>query len=293
MQTTPALPSAQQASTAIATKGAASIQQSSYKSSAEKLKNLFLSGTCSGLTGMDLAKELPEVAQLSLLAVQRDATLAVAINAIHTRDLIRTESRGYAMKLVCAVLKMASLSLNLSQTMTPIQVFETAQLFLDKYPTDSVTDLVLCLKMLKSNDLIDLDGKPIKVYNQMNIETISKWMTAYSYQKAEYLENERRKEASSHKIAAKGLFLNADELSPEALEIVSSVKKSLLKPTPALQTFSDSDYYATLEHQLPTMPEEAVRELLAESRRKHETVVEQMAQTELVRRRENHQTQMN
>ncbi|WP_019986480.1 hypothetical protein [Rudanella lutea] len=234
---------------------------------------------------MSLCKDLPEPLHLMVMKVQQDATIAVAATAPHTRDLIRKVGRPTAMKLVCAVLKMASLSMNLSQPITPYQVFELAQLFLDKYPTDSVMDLIMCLKLLKSGSLCNEDGEVVRVYNRFDVQTVMEWMAAYGLQKAQWLEEQHRREAGAHKEAAKGLFLNADQLTDEAREVVEAVKAKLIRPTPPLETFTDVDYFATLEAQLPRMPEAPMRALLAEARRKGDRIVEQMVEDEIQSRR--------
>lgn len=149
------------------------------------------------VSALDLAAKLPENLKTAVLTVQGVATLGVAMAAPKLFQVEQSLGRPLLMKLTCAVIKFLDYSVNTKNELTAIQVFECAQLFVGKFRTDSIQDLVLCLKLLKQGDLKNEKGEILRIYNRIDSATFGEWMWSYLDWKTNQLEMLRRQEASA------------------------------------------------------------------------------------------------
>ena len=169
------------------------------------------------LSALDLAKGLPDELQRAVLTVQGAATLEVAMTAPKLFQVEQSLTKPLLMKLVCAVIKFLDYSLNTKSELTAIQVFECAQLFVGKFRTDSIQDLVLCLKLLKQGDLKNEKGEIIRIYNRIDSATFGEWMWSYFDWKTNQLEMVRRQETSAAIQATTNTLLEMLTLMPPEL----------------------------------------------------------------------------
>ncbi len=166
-------------------------------SSAQQLIQYFGNDTVRTKSALDISRGFDDSLKEIMLAMQEDANLSLTESAPRIAIAEKNLGRPLLMKIVCAVLKMLDYSLSLSFELTPLQVFEGAQLYLDKYRAESVQDLVLCIRLLKQGDLRDDRGGVLKVYNRLDAAVINEWMWAYANWKIDQLESVRSREKSS------------------------------------------------------------------------------------------------
>lgn len=193
---------------------------------------------------------------LSLLTIQEEVSFEKTLTAPVIKAIETKMGRPVLIKLVCAVLKLFADSLNITQTLSALQVYELAQLWIEQYPTDTLKDLILCLKRVKQ-------GKYGKIYNRIDIEVISEFWTAYLNDKAEYREsqwlNMKAKEASNEKQMLGQISTHA----PETAKMI----KSMVRPTPAIappKLTTHEQYLNDLSERLPFASEEELFNLRKE-----------------------------
>lgn len=187
---------------------------------------------------------------LSLLTIQEEVSFETAISAPIISSIEKRSGRPVLIKLVCAVLKLFADSLNVTNSFSPLQVYELAQLWIEQYPTESLKDLILCLKRVKM-------GKYGKIYNRIDIEVISEYWALYLNEKAEYRENQwmnlKTKEASGEKQMLQQIAAHA----PETAQMV----KSWIRPTPALALPGLSSHEAYVQELKERVPFASPKEL--------------------------------
>lgn len=174
-------------------------------------------------TALEVSAALPSSALAALLDIQRGLTIEQASKATITQELGKKLGAATLHKLVCAVMRLFCVSLNLTQTMNAVQVYETAGFWLEQYPTESLKDLIMCLKLAKQSEY----GK---LYNRFDGEVFNDFWRKYMEQKAEYRENKwldmKAKEASNEKLMLSQIATHAPQ--------TAAILKTMIRPTPAL-----------------------------------------------------------
>lgn len=78
-----------------------------------------------------------------------------------------------SLKLTCAVISLFNKSVKVStEKMNGLEIYETAVMFCEKYTHESISDLMLCLKMAKAGDL----GI---IYNRFDTVTLFEFFRKY------------------------------------------------------------------------------------------------------------------
>lgn len=118
-----------------------------------------------------------------LMEIQKTANMSIAISTPN-KIFIAKAKYGDEMveKLCCAVFIQFIESLKMKEKPEAIEVFELANLFLEKYPSESITDLILCLKMVKMGNL----GT---VYARFDIQVFFEFFQKYLDLKYREVEN--------------------------------------------------------------------------------------------------------
>lgn len=195
------------------------------------------------VTALELASQLPTEVTLSLLTIQEEVTFEKTLTAPVLRSIENKVGRPVLIKLVCAVLKLFADSLNITQTLSALQVYELAQLWIEQYPTDSLKDLILCLKRVKQ-------GKYGKTFNRIDIQVISEFWTAYLNEKAEYRENQHLKQKA---VEASNQLLPLKQIAEHAPQTAELIKR-IARPTPSVAPVNAptfDTYLSELSEQIP------------------------------------------
>jgi hypothetical protein len=122
-----------------------------------------------------------------LMEIQKATNMQVAISTPNKIFLAKSKYGDEMLeKLCCAVFINFIESLKIKEKPEAIEVFELANLFLEKYPYESITDLILCLKMVKMGNL----GI---VYARFDIQVFNEFFQKYLELKYEELENHHLK----------------------------------------------------------------------------------------------------
>lgn len=159
---------------------------------------------------------------IELVKIEKNITLDIAIKAKKNIQHSR-ENEENAIRTVTGILLMSSEYFNVGNKLNEIQAVQTASLFLEQYPIESIEDLILCLKNAKT-------AKYGKIY-RVDGETIFKWFQLYLNEKYERFEQIKQNE----KIEANELLNNsftADQLK-SIEELIHSIKinqKEKLQP---------------------------------------------------------------
>ena len=170
------------------------------------------------VTALDIAEGLPKKALAPLLLIQEDVTMDKALSAPILQEVVKKMGRATLLKLVCATLKLFCESINISQSMNAVQVYETGSLWLERYPTETLKDLILCLKRAKQGDY----GK---IYNRFDGEVFNDFWSKYLIQKAEYRENRHLDQKAREASDERGLLKSIAQHIPGAAQ---SISQSLL-----------------------------------------------------------------
>ncbi|WP_460639477.1 hypothetical protein [Larkinella harenae] len=195
-------------------------------------------------TALEIANTLPDTAAIHLLMLQESVNLVEAEQAKKIFQIRASIGQPMVLKLVCAIIKRFDDSLNTSERMTPLQVFEAGQLWIDSYPTESLKDLILCLKRAKT-------GQYGKIFNRVDVQVLSEFFGKYLQEKAEWRESRasqfRVEEGANQNIK---LAEKMEELQlPDMLrdKIANRVKGTPTVETPPSPMSSYEQYLADLK----------------------------------------------
>lgn len=190
---------------------------------------------------------LPENAFVSLMAIQKPLTLAMAAVAPSLRSLVKSQGEALTAKLLCAVLKLYNDSLNTSQQMNVRQLFECADLFAQVYPHETLKDLILCLKRAK----MGLYGTD---YNRIDATVITRFFRVYLEEKADWLEQSRQvsrggeRADTAGQVKALGELLTADQRHRLHLMTLKPNTQAVLK-----YVYNQTEYDQWLEANAETL----------------------------------------
>lgn len=123
---------------------------------------------------------------MELVKIEKNITIDVAINS--TRNAVYAkQNEEIAIRTVTGILLMATEFFNVSSPMTEVQAVQTAALFLDQYPAETIEDLILCLKNAKL-------GRYGKIYKGIDGKVIFDWFGQYLQEKYERFEQIKQAE---------------------------------------------------------------------------------------------------
>lgn len=188
---------------------------------------------------------------MALLTIQKNLTMPMVLKATINQELVKKLPVDTLHKMVCAVLRLFCESLNVSQSMTPVQVYEAAGFWLERSPTESIKDLILCLKRAKQGDY----GK---LYNRFDSEVLGEFWSAYMNEKVTYRQNLHRDQKSAEEGNARMAFAQIEINAPGALRAFANRKDALQRDWAAKMTTPDvkpalETYLDILAHHLPSM----------------------------------------
>lgn len=121
---------------------------------------------------------------------ERNLTVDIAIKSTHIEDLIRFTNEKDVLKAIAGVILMAAEYFNVKD-MSDVQASQTASLYIEQFPMETLEDLVICLKNAKM-------GRYGKIYNRIDGQLIFTWFREYLEEKYERFEQIKRKEKDSY-----------------------------------------------------------------------------------------------
>nr|ARK08824.1 hypothetical protein A6C57_00055 [Fibrella sp. ES10-3-2-2] len=205
---------------------------------------------------------LPEKAFISLMAIQKPLTIAVAACAPSLAHMVKKQGEALTAKLICAVLKLYNDSLNASQQMTARQLFECADLFTETFPLETLKDLILCLKRAKM-------GRYGTDYNRIDTTVITRFFRAYLEEKADWLEQQRLAQkgdyrtALSDDMAAFGQLLTEDQRKRLSLLTLKPTSRAVLQ-----YSYNQAEYDRWLSANAHELELELLQQIEQEARRR-------------------------
>lgn len=146
---------------------------------------------------------------IELVKYEQQINLDIAINAKKNYQH-RRESEENAIRTVTGIILMAAEFFNLKTPMTEVQAVQTASLFLESYPVESIEDLILCLKQAKT-------GEFGTVYNRIDGQVIFDWFRQYLDAKYRRVEEIKQNEKINHQQQ------NQESVSGRKAEIIKEI----------------------------------------------------------------------
>ncbi|RIV19743.1 hypothetical protein DYU11_22705 [Fibrisoma montanum] len=227
-------------------------------------------------SALDIAKAQPETAIVPLLALQRNITLEVAATSPTVRQVEKTLGQPTLLKLVCVLLRFFNDSLNTTLQMTPMQLFECAQLWLELFPNETVKDLVLCLKRAKT-------GHYGPIYNRIDISVINHFFRQYLTEKANWGEQQASKYKGSLNGRDQGVLPALPDDQRKAL--IQLTKRPEIRPT-SLDglKLTDRMYLEWLRKNVKTLELELLQDIAFHASQKNSQEALALVDAELIRR---------
>lgn len=162
--------------------------------------------------------------KMAALNIQNSQSLA---EVQYSRKVFQLDTE-LAIKLACAYLSMFNASIRLTtDKMNEFDIYECADLFIRKYTHESISDLSLCLRMVKTGEL----GI---VYNRFDTQTFFQFFEKYLDYKWKNFDEDH----FSEKASVEGSF-NRPEHTQMFTEQKKQAKKEALEMQKDAKKFSD------------------------------------------------------
>ena len=129
-------------------------------------------------------KENTVKAQFALLKIQNETSLALSHVAPKLFQVKRNLGNDETHKLICFIIANFEASLNVTNKMSSVQIFEAGQLIMERYPYESIQDFILALKEAKVSGRI--------FYNRLSLSDLFQILTEYLERKSVFLEEVNR-----------------------------------------------------------------------------------------------------
>ncbi|MCX6217687.1 hypothetical protein [Spirosoma sp.] len=212
--------------------------------------------------------------------LQRNLTIDKAATSATVRQVIAYQGEETTTKVVCAILKLFNDGLNVSNQMSNRQLLETAMIWMETYPHDTVKDLILCLKNVKAGKY----GKEGQIFNRIDGAVIANFFNRYLEDKAEWGEQQNQLYKSNQIKASTGFFQKLD--SETAGELKRMLQRANIRATPDVQTplSSDKHYSTYLAQHAEDIEFEVLTNLNQRAKQQGIEEVVKITQTELSRR---------
>jgi len=175
-----------------------------------------------------LNAEQPDPVEVAI--VERGFSIEKAIDSPNTLKAMAAKNATVTLKLIVALLKRQADFYNLRKDLTHGQAVMIAQTLVDEYPTETIEDIVLMLKMARA-------GSFGTIYGKLDGETVIGWMALYLDEK--YCAVERRHQNQKHAAT------NIADFAPEVIEVLKKATEQKTVPQPKQYTqISCEDYKA-------------------------------------------------
>lgn len=160
---------------------------------------------------------------IDLVKIENQIDLTKAIQG-KKNYLHRKNNEEFAIRSITGLLIMFSEYFNVSAKFTEVQAVQTASLFLEQYPAETIEDLILCLKYAKI-------GKYGKVYNRIDGSMLFEWFGKYLEEKYSYIEekchNEKFEQQSNSTIENTKVLSVINEIALAAMPPKQEMKPGI------------------------------------------------------------------
>lgn len=176
-----------------------------------------------------ISQELSGETNVLMLKLQQSVTMQRILSEKQTsmKDAMQIIGLDQLQKAICVAVKFFVDSLQVANKMQFFDYMQFSLLFIEKYDTESVEDLILALKYAK------IEGR--KFYNAFGTQDLFEIFAEYQDRKAHERENQHLKvKASSEKSNLLELINNTD--NPEMRNYVDLIKKDKPRPEPIIKT---------------------------------------------------------
>ena len=137
---------------------------------------------------MQLMQCLADNNDVGLIVFEKNLSIAKAINGTHLKKLENTIGEINTIVAICYLLNRFSSTFNVGKSLTSEQSALIASDIVEKYPYETIEDIVLMLKQVRQG--IIGDGKDFKLDGQ-NI--LAKWLPQYLDNKYAEVERQNKK----------------------------------------------------------------------------------------------------
>lgn len=223
------------------------------------------------------AEVLPEKTYMPLIAVQKSLTIDVAVTAPTSRQIVAFHGEPMTVKVICAILKLFNDGLNTTLQMSPRQLFEYAQIWLDTFPNETIKDLILCLKRAKA-------GSYGPIFNRVDGSVVSTFFREYLEEKAYWREQQNRQYISDQIAKEPPLVKMLPQEQQKALGEL--MKKPNLRSTSVDTMPNHEQYIKWLKDNVTELENDVLLELSARAGKKGVKEVSALVEAELDRRRQ-------
>lgn len=192
---------------------------------------------------MQLMQCLADNNEVALIVFEKNLSVASAINGTKIKKLEKEVGEVNTITAICYLLNRFNSTFNVGKSLTPQQSAMLASDIVEKYPYETIEDIVLILKQVRQG--IIGDGKDYKLDGQ---NVLSKWMPEYldkKYAEVERQEKNKKDEllkfhnSKDHPVELyyaklrkeKAKKLEEQRMKAEIDEMVKSMDKQMLEDT--------------------------------------------------------------
>lgn len=151
--------------------------------------------TISNQQSMQLMQCLASNDEVGLIVFEKNLTISNAIDGIKLRKLEKEVGEVNTITAICYLLNRFNANFNVGKSLTTQQSATLASDIVEKYPYETIEDIVLMLKQVRQG--IIGDGKDFKLDGQ---NVLAKWMPDYLDRK--YTEVERKNQKANESLAS-------------------------------------------------------------------------------------------
>lgn len=144
---------------------------------------------------MQLMQCLASNDEVGLIVFEKNLTISNAIDGIKLRKLEKEVGEVNTITAICYLLNRFNANFNVGKSLTTQQSATLASDIVEKYPYETIEDIVLMLKQVRQG--IIGDGKDFKLDGQ---NVLAKWMPDYLDRK--YTEVERKNQKANESLAS-------------------------------------------------------------------------------------------
>lgn len=135
-------------------------------------------------------------ARIELIGLQRSMDFVKATDLENQNrkqiSVLAKEDESILIKALGELINQLRDSLNIANTMTPMQSYETSCLLIEKFWYFTLEDFILAFKKIKL-------GEYSKLYNRLDIATLSADLIQYDSERVQFIEKKREREAAEHR----------------------------------------------------------------------------------------------
>lgn len=158
---------------------------------------------------------------MELVKVEKNLSIDKAIKGRKSCDLVKNYGEPMVIKAYSGVILMALEFFNTGQQMSEMQAIQTASLMIEQYPAETIEDLVLCLKNVKS-------ARYGKIFNRIDGQLLFEWFRLYLDEKYERFEQIKHMEKVSYRVELNEEFLPIAEKILKLTQLEDTGKKESL-----------------------------------------------------------------